>query len=356
MGGSRKVTTVKDRLATPTAQDYGTAGPERSGGLSRNGGLGDVLRHNLLVRVARLHYLYGLTHQEIADREGLSRIKVTRLLKEAAVRKIVEVTIRDPVVHSLELEEQLQETFGLKTGIIVPTPPEEEELYDILGRFAADFLMRHLRPNLNIGLGWGNTVNGMLPYLQQAQHPGINVISLTGGLAANRRQPNPYDVVSATAQKLAAAPHYPLVPALVENEEAKTLLLRESKMQEILSMWKTIDMALMSIGVISADKGFYYSFPNPETEAQRVRGLGAVGDLLGTPYDQSGRFVDADFMKRTILIDFRDLKRTPVVVGIAGGSHKVEAILGALRGGYLNTLITDESTARAVIEHNSRRG
>lgn len=316
----------------------------------------DVIKHNLLVRVARLYYLCDLTHQEIADREGLSRIKVTRLLKEAVVRKIVEFNIQDPLVHTLELEEDLQRNFGLKAVIITPSPSAENELFDILGRFAADFLMRHLRNNLNIGLGWGRTLNGMLPYLSRTVQRGINVISLTGGLAANLRQPNPYDVVSATAERLSTTPWYPLVPAIVESEAARKLLLREKKLQEILVLWKKIDIALMSIGVIASDTGFYYSFPDPEKEVERVLGLGAVGDLLARPYTIDGTFVDVGLVERTILIDFNDLKKVPIVAGIAGGSRKVDAILGALRSGYLNTLITDESTARRVLDRNRRTG
>jgi dihydroxyacetone kinase-like protein len=43
------------------------------------------------------------------------------------------------------------------------------------------------------------------------------------------------------------------------------------------------------------------------------------------------------------------------VIAIAGGSDKVSAILGAIRGGYVKTLITDTVTARAVLEQHSRR-
>jgi DNA-binding transcriptional regulator LsrR (DeoR family) len=35
---------------------------------------------------------------------------------------------------------------------------------------------------------------------------------------------------------------------------------------------------------------------------------------------------------------------------VAGGSHKVEAILGALRGGFLDVLVTNELTALRLLE------
>jgi len=312
--------------------------------------ISEEIKHNLLVRIARLYYLCNMTHQEIADQEGVSRIKITRLLKEAVDRKIVEFNIKDPLVQSLELEEEIQRTFDLKTVVVTPTPRSQKELFDILGRFAADFLTRKLRSNLNIGIGWGRTLNSMLPYLDRASTRGIRVISLTGGLAANELQPNPYDVASALAGKLGATPHYPLAPAIVESDQVKKLLLSERKVRDIVELWKEIDIALMSIGIIACDTGLYYSFPDPLKECERVRKLGAVGDLLAIPYSIDGQFVETGFRHRMITIDFEDLKKVPIVAGIAGGRHKVQAILGALRTGCLNTLITDEDTARRIVK------
>jgi DNA-binding transcriptional regulator LsrR (DeoR family) len=312
-------------------------------------------RHNLLVRVARLYYLCNLTHQEIASQEGMSRIKVTRLLKEALDRKIVEFHIKDPLVATLELEDEMQRAFSLRRVILTPNPVQEADYYDILGRFAADCLQRELKNGMRIGIGWGRTLNGMLPYLGKGKHNGLHVVSLTGGLAANQLQPNPYDVASAMAQRIGATPHYPIVPIVVESRKVRDLLMRERKIQEIVEQWKRIDIALMSIGVIAADTGLYYSFPDPAAEAERVRELGAVGDILAAPYDLQGNFLETGFLDRMIRIDMEDLKRIPLVAGIAGGPRKVQAILGGLRTGCLNALVTDERTARQVLELSKKQ-
>lgn len=310
---------------------------------------GDPTRHNMLVRIARLYYLRSMTHQEIADREGLSRIKVTRLLQEVLEKRIVEFRISDPVIDTLNLEEDLQRAFGLRQVIISPTPQLDTEIYDVLGRFAADFLSRNLRDGLSIGIGWGRTLNGMLPYLERTACQGVGVVSLTGGLSANDRQPNPYDVASAIADRLKVGLSYPLLPAIVDSEQTRNLLLKEKNIRQIITQWKIIDMALLSIGVIAADTGVYYSFTDPEREAERARRRGAVGDILATPFDEKGALVDVGFTKRLITIPFEDLKRIPIVAGIAGGRQKAHALLGALRSGCLNTLITDEDSARQVM-------
>ncbi len=312
----------------------------------------NVIIHNQLVRIARLYYLCKMTHQEIAEREGLSRISVTRLIKKAVDNRIVEFNIKDPIIKALDLEDQIQKTFNLEKVIITPTPPDDD-IFDILGRFAADFLIRNCRNNIVIGVGWGRTLNGMLPYLRKTHCKNIRIVTLTGGLAANSRQPNPYDVVSAMAAKLQVNPEYPLVPAIVENEKAKGILLKDKKFQEVTVVWDKIDIALMSIGVVSYQTGFYYSFANPKKEAEKARKLGAVGDLLANPFDQDGNFIKTSFANRIIEISFDQLKKINLVVGIAGGEKKSRAILGSLRSGYLNVLITDEQTAKKVLYLNS---
>jgi DNA-binding transcriptional regulator LsrR (DeoR family) len=316
----------------------------------------DITRHNLLVRVARLYYLGHLNHREIAAREGLSRIKVTRLLQEAEKDAIIEFRISDPMVGTLELEERIQKSFGLRRAIITPTPRKDDDLYDVLGRFAADFLSRALRESFVIGISWGRTLNGMLPYLEHQSFRNLHVVSLSGGLAANRRQPNPYDIASSVAKRLGASAHYPLIPAIVEAPSTRRLLMKEQRMKPILKLWQNLDIALVSVGVIGPETGLYYSFPDPKTEAARVRALGAVGDILARPFDIQGRPVDAGFNDRMIAVKPADLHRAGTVVGIAGGSQKIQPILGALRTGQLTTLITDERTAERVLSLAEKSG
>jgi DNA-binding transcriptional regulator LsrR (DeoR family) len=309
----------------------------------------DPMRHNMLVRIARLYYLRGMTHQEIANREGLSRIKVTRLLQEALAQHLVEFRISDPVIDTLNLEEDLQQAFGLRQVIITPSPSSEAEVYEVLGRFAADFLTRNLHDGVTIGIGWGRTLNGMLPYLERTACRGLTVVSLTGGLSANNRQPNPYDVASALADRLKADAVYPLLPAIVDSEQTRALFMKEKSVRRTIARWKSVQIALLSIGTIAADTGVYYSFEDPSREAERARSRGAVGDILAMPFDLDGEVVDVGFVRRLITISLEDLRKIPVVAGIAGGRHKAQALLGVLRSGFLTTLITDEETGRQVL-------
>ena len=65
-----------------------------------------------------------------------------------------------------------------------------------------------------------------------------------------------------------------------------------------------------------------------------------------------GRPCKSDVDNRTISIPLVDLKSIPVKLGVTAGLHKVDAILGALTGGYIDILVTDLTTARTLISHS----
>ncbi|NOK59919.1 MAG: sugar-binding transcriptional regulator [Chloroflexi bacterium AL-W] len=58
-------------------------------------------------------------------------------------------------------------------------------------------------------------------------------------------------------------------------------------------------------------------------------------------YDINGRLLDTDLNKRVIGIGLETLRSIETVVAVAGGQEKVKAILGAIRGKYIDILITD---------------
>ena len=193
-------------------------------------------------------------------------------------------------------------------------------------------------------------MNAIAPHLDGSRHAGIRVVSLTGGLAANANQPNPYDTVTAIAARLGAQPRYLLLPAVADSTQTRELLLQEASAQAETMLWERIDIALMSIGLLSPSTGVFYSLPDPESGVRDVQEAGGVGDLLGRPFDIDGRHVPTELLGRTIAIEPGQLARARLVAGVAGGSPKARAILGALRSGVLNVLITDEAAAHGVLQ------
>ena len=66
-------------------------------------------------------------------------------------------------------------------------------------------------------------------------------------------------------------------------------------------------------------------------------------------FNIKGEKVDCDLHKRIVAFPIEDLRKMQNVIGLAGGKDKVEAILGAIHGGFIKILITDEETAKSVL-------
>ena len=66
-------------------------------------------------------------------------------------------------------------------------------------------------------------------------------------------------------------------------------------------------------------------------------------------FDEDGRPVYTSLQSLLIGITLEDMKNIDTVVCVAGGSEKVQAIKGALKGGFIDVLITDFHTANQLI-------
>ncbi|MGO8536130.1 sugar-binding domain-containing protein, partial [Rhizobium ruizarguesonis] len=62
-----------------------------------------------------------------------------------------------------------------------------------------------------------------------------------------------------------------------------------------------------------------------------------------------GRPVAGPLDDRTVGISLDMLKNIGLRIAVAGGFDKVPALLAALRGGYVNVLITDAATGRGIM-------
>jgi DNA-binding transcriptional regulator LsrR (DeoR family) len=92
---------------------------------------------------------------------------------------------------------------------------------------------------------------------------------------------------------------------------------------------------------------------------KRLREFGVVGEINYHPYDAEGRIVDQPelrvLMRRVLSVGadrLQELSRAEdhYVIAVAGSRSKTEAVRGALRGRFMNVLITDEDVAQAVLK------
>jgi len=73
-----------------------------------------------------------------------------------------------------------------------------------------------------------------------------------------------------------------------------------------------------------------------------------VGDICSRYFNSEGRIVDHKINDIVIGIEVEDLLKIPLVIGVAGGAYKLSSIAGALKGGYLDVLITTKDVAEQL--------
>lgn len=311
-------------------------------------------RDDLLAMVASLYYKLNQGQGEIAKRLSVSPSTVSRLLKEAWERGIIEVKIKTPIPRDFALETQLVARFGLSDALVLEAKPDSDDasLVAGAGQLAAIYLQRII-PDLpdgsTIGVAWGTGVHATVNALPNNLGSQIDVVQLMGGVGA--LVVDGPDLARMVAAKLGGR-HYDLhAPVLVERPEVRELFLAEPSVREGIRRARSVQLAITGIGSLEErDSSFLRAGLMTRADLATLRTLGAVGETAGRFFDQTGQTTGIEINRRIIGIELDDLRSIPKVIAVARGLTKAPAILGALRGRYLNVLATDNVTAHAVLK------
>ena len=302
--------------------------------------------HEILVQASRLYYELGETQNAIADRLGVTRPQVSRLLKRARAEGIVEIRIVDRETAESPAAGVLQERFGLDAVHLAPTLVGPEELTRrIVGRLAAQVLRASIRDGSIVGIGDGASVGAVADALDDAATPvRATVVPLAGGYWSTGADRDPFRRI---ADAFGAQPHGLMAPGLLDDAATKRALEAHAGVRAVLELWDRLDIALFGIGGPSwgvASLGADVAATLDDAEA--------VGEILIAPFDVRGRFVCPALRERVLAFDAQALRDVPVSIGVGAGERKVLPILGALRSGALRTLVTDVATAEAVVSRD----
>jgi DNA-binding transcriptional regulator LsrR (DeoR family) len=315
----------------------------------------DNQRREYLAKIASLYYDHNKTQQEIAVEIGMTRSAVSRLLTEAREKGIVEIIVHYPWRNSPELEQALISTFHLKSArVLVRDTKSYEEMLRGLGVLAAAYFDSILHDGMIIGISWGTALYQMLNILRPRKMPGVEVIQLIGATGSENIPTNGPILAQLLSNRLGCRSWHLHAPLIVDSEAGRNALMQDRNIQQTLERAKHADVALVGIGSTRSD---LYSLLRAgyvtEEEAQAIREKGAVGDVCAQHYNYLGQWLDIDINRRVVGIELETLSQIDTIIGVAGSSRKGQAILGALRGGYVNVLIADDQVAQKVLALNA---
>jgi deoxyribonucleoside regulator len=308
-------------------------------------------RDDLLARVASLYYEYDLNQQEIADRLRISRSNISRLLKEAKEKGLVEIRIHRRIPTVPTLEGELAARFSLKRVMIVENSDYGyEDRLAAAGQLAAWYLEEIVQPNAVIGISWGTGVAAAVQAVAPHRHLQNDVVQMIGSVGTVSSVIDGPELARQLAHKLGGSYYYLHAPLFVDSPTTRSTFLEQPVIAETLRRAGDAQVALVGIGTTAPGaSSFLRAGHLSEAQLKDMRERGMVGETTGKHFDVYG-MADFDLNERVIAVSLESLKHIPDVVAVACGLLKTRAILGALRGGYINALATDSQTAQAVLE------
>lgn len=308
-------------------------------------------RSRLLMQVASLYYEQNLTQKEVGDRLGLTRSNVSRLLSEARSTGIVEIRVRHLLPTAPELEQELSRRFDLRdASVLVSGTRNADLMLRDVGVLAAERLRQLLVPNMILAIGWGRALFETVNSFRPISMSNVQIVQMMGGVGALNPRIDGAELARQLAEALGGQFHYLRAPFMVETPELREALLRDRDVRFTIEMVRHAELAVTGIGSIRPElsglmRAGYLSQEDLDTAVK----AGAVGDVCGQYITIEGEICPLKLHRRFVGIDLPSLRQVGCVLAVAAWQEKAPAILGALRGGFVDILITDDLAAQEVL-------
>lgn len=300
----------------------------------------------LMAEISLLYYKKGLTQQEIANSLNLTRQTVSKLLTNAVSEGIVEITVHNPESERKEIEADLKRNFQIN-AVIASVSKNNYELRELATiEKAIQYLLPILeKGNLQIAVSWGRSVQNLIKQFPSIITVGNTVFPLFGSTEHEQSYFLPNELAREFAIKLEARIKYAWFPYKPECEQDLQLFQRTSYYKDMQKQWSCFDIAIIGIGNNTAFRLLNPAFTESENTKQ------VVGDVATHFFSGNGELVEVN--DHTLRISANYLKNRGGKIAIAYGNDKVDAIIGAIKAGFVDTLITDEYTARLILQNKN---
>ncbi|NPD14355.1 MarR family transcriptional regulator [Xinfangfangia sp. D13-10-4-6] len=303
-------------------------------------------------RAGWLYYVGGMTQDQIATELGISRQRAQRLVTRAMAEGLIHVRLNHRLQSCLDLESELRNRFGLIRCRVMPSLGQGGDPVATVASAAAAELERFLRQSepLVIALGTGRAMRGMVDALTPMAAMQHRIVSLIGNISPDGSA-SFFDVVMRIADKV-RAPHYPMpVPVISPTPEENAAFHALPPVRRVVDLARNADVVFVGVGQMSEDAPLLTDGFFTRSELEEMWAAGAAGEVAGWVYDSSGSYLDVGTNRRTGGVPVAPGLARPAV-GVAAGATKVNAIRAALKSRIINILITDETTATAVLSQS----
>lgn len=311
----------------------------------------DAVDELLSIRAAELYYEENLTQEEIGRSLQITRWKVGRLLTQAKEEGFVRIEILHSRARRPQLERRLRDERGVSAVVVSRAGVRnEDELQQRVAQAAADYLTA-LRPSPRVlGVSWGRTLSDIAHHLRDGWSSGTDVVQINGGVSMSQRPGTAAATAVSIAQKGGGAAALLPSPAILEHRATKEAIEADRMVARVLETARSAAAYLFSAGAadhrsVHVDSGYL-----TPADIDRLVAAGAVGDVLGRYIGADGRVVDHDLDARTVGISLDELRGADVAIAVIAGESKREVAAAVVASGLCSVLVTDESTARHLLD------
>lgn len=308
---------------------------------------------DLLYKVCRMYYLDSLTQQRIGERLGISRMKVARLLSQARKQHFVETRLNFQLPENARVEWEIEQSFDADQCAVVPAYRDHGRAVRALAAAVSRILQRSLAGGMILGVSWGKTLEGVSRHLNLERSFDVKVVPIVGGVGIEGSGSYTNYVTRSFAERIGGINYTINVPAVVDTREARDLLENDGSTRKIADLAGRAQVLLVGMSDAAGDSSLGRTGYFDKQELDALHDLGVVGNVNLVFINREGAHVPNRLEDRIIrILPPERMKAVPMRIGVAFGERKARVIASALKGKWINTLITDEETARSILEEN----
>ncbi len=302
-----------------------------------------------LYNISRLYYIEKISQNELARIYKVSKATISRGLKEAEEKKIVQININDIFGIKKRLEEKIENKYKIKKASISIVPGNDKKLIKkSIGREGAELVGHMIKDNISIGIAWGTTLFELVNLLEVKPLKNIKVLDLIGSMGNLFSNINASELARRFGKIYNGKNYFLNSLAVVNNRETKKHLIGEKEISDVLKMQKDLDIAIISIGTVSLKSSIISNLNLRGNILKDIKDKGGVGDICLRYFGENGEQIKTSLNNRVIGIELEDYKKIKTKVCISGGLEKLEAIKCALSNGLIDILVTDSLVAESL--------
>ena len=307
----------------------------------------------LATQIAIMKYKMDYSQKQIADKLDISPMTVSRLLDRARKLGIVQINVMTPIENHWNLEKQIENSYSLKKAVVFRNRYNEEPI-QLIGRAAAYYIDYLIGPHDIIGISPGRTIAQIVPNLKLPmieKNQTLTVVQTEGGFATSESF-SPVSILQEFVNNTGVKGHFFNLPIYAASMEAHEALSAHIALESISDLWKRINVTLSAVGTIGDESIYRISKMLSEEEMDELISKGAIGSIYGRWFNTDGKFIDSQINRRAFGIPIKVVENIPKRILITAGIEKIPAIKGVLNTDLCDIIITEETTARKLIQNN----